>query len=158
MKKRILSMIIALIMVVGILPAEAFAEGLPTPVATATYNGVTTEYTDLDDAFDSLAETGGTITLHGNFTQNQQIHIDSGVTITVMGNLYGITASEDIHGNLFGVSGGSTLILDKMFLFAESEIAGAGIYIYMTKVPALLFRTVLIFMQKTKAESIPREK
>ena len=130
MKKRILSMIIALIMVVGILPAEAFAEGLPTPVATATYNGVTTEYTDLDDAFDSLAETGGTITLHGNFTQNQQIHIDSGVTITVMGNLYGITASEDIHGNVFGVSGGSTLILDKTFLFAESETAGAGIYIY----------------------------
>ena len=129
MKKRILSMIIALIMVVGILPAEAFAEGLPTPVATATYNGVTTEYTDLDDAFDSLAGTGGTITLHGNFTQNQQILIDSGVTITVMGNLYGITASEDIHGNVFGVSGGSTLILDKTFLFAESEIAGAGIYI-----------------------------
>lgn len=130
MKKRILSMIIALIMVVGIFPAEAFAEGLSEPVVTATYNGVTTEYTDLDDAFDSLAETGGTITLHGNFTQNQQILIDSGVTITVMGNLYGITASEDIHGNLFGVSGGSTLILDKTFIFAESETAGAGIYIF----------------------------
>lgn len=130
MKKRIFSMIIALIMVVGIFPAEAFAEGLSEPVVTATYNGVTTEYTDLDDAFDSLAKTGGTITLHGNFTQNQQILIDSGVTITVMGNLYGITASEDIHGNIFGVSGGSTLILDGTFLFAESETAGAGIYVY----------------------------
>ncbi|MBR3935366.1 MAG: carbohydrate-binding domain-containing protein [Oscillospiraceae bacterium] len=130
MKKRIFSMIIAIIMVVGIFPAEAFAEELPAPVVTATYNGVTTEHTDLDDAFDSLSETGGTITLHGNFTQNQQIHIDSGVTITVMGNLYGITASEDIHGNVFGVSGGSTLILDKTFLFAETETAGAGVYVH----------------------------
>ena len=62
MKKRIFSMIIALIMVVGIFPAEAFAEELqsPAPVATATYDGATTEHTNLDDAFDSLAGTGGT--------------------------------------------------------------------------------------------------
>ena len=38
MKKRIFSMIIAIIMVVGIFPAEAFAEELPAPVVTATYN------------------------------------------------------------------------------------------------------------------------
>ncbi|MBQ7124700.1 MAG: carbohydrate-binding domain-containing protein, partial [Oscillospiraceae bacterium] len=130
MKKRIFSMIIALIMVAGIFPAEAFAEELATPVVTATYNGETTEYTKLKDAFDSLAETGGTITLHGNFTQNQQILIDSGVTITVIGNEYGISASEDIYGNLFGVSNGSTLILDKIFIYAETETAGAGIYVY----------------------------
>ena len=130
MKKRIFSMIIALIMVVGVFPAEAFAEELQSPVVTATYNGETTEYTKLKDAFDSLAGTGGTITLHGNFTQNQQILIDSGVTITVIGNGYGISASEDIHGNIFGVSDGSTLIFDKTFLFAETETSGAGIYIY----------------------------
>ncbi|MBR6657732.1 MAG: carbohydrate-binding domain-containing protein [Oscillospiraceae bacterium] len=130
MKKRIFSMIIALIMVVGVFPAEAFAEELQSPVVTATYNGETTEHTKLKDAFDSLAGTGGTITLHGNFTQNQQIFIDSGVTITVIGNGYGITASEDIHGNIFGVSDGSTLIFDKTFLYAESETSGAGIYIY----------------------------
>ncbi len=130
MKKRIFSMIIALIMAVGIFPAEAFAEELQAPVATATYNGATTEHTNLDDAFDSLAETGGTITLHGNFTQDQQIHIDRGVTITVIGNEYGIRAGENLRENIFAVSDGSTLILDKTFLFAETETAGAGVYVH----------------------------
>lgn len=131
MKKRIFSMIIALIMVVGIFPAEAFAEELQAPVATATYDGKTNEFTDLTKAFDSLAGTGGTITLHGNFTQDQQILIESGVTITVMGNnKYGISATDDFHGNLFGVSNGSTLILDGTRLYVETESPGAGVYVY----------------------------
>lgn len=97
MRKRVLSSILAIAMLLSLLPTTVFAAGN----SAATVDG--TSYQSLGSAFDK-ASNGATITLSANVTQSETITVNQDVTL----DLYGHTLTMS---KAFKVQDGATLTI-----------------------------------------------
>ena len=85
MKKRVFSLLLALLMVLGLLPAAAFAaEGGCVQIGSQTYNSLT-------DAVTAASE-GVTLWLIGDDTTEQLVTIDKSLTVELQGHALSSTA------------------------------------------------------------------
>ena len=100
MKKSILALLLAVLMVASLLPAAAMAEG----EAVAEVNGE--QFATLSGAIES-ADDGDTVYLLQNYTISLPQEIDNGITLNLGGNTLTITGVSG-YGLLF-TSGNSTI-------------------------------------------------
>lgn len=126
--KRVLSIVLAVAMIVGLFPVAAFAEettvGADNAVASATISGTTTTYDTFEGAVKAVfnsTEKIGTVNLLQNASGNGII-FPSGVNITIDlgGNTY------DVSGSTVGSSGTETngfqLLKDSTIVFQNGTL------------------------------------
>ena len=110
MKKKILSMLMVLALMLGLLPAaapHAHAEG--GNEASVTIDGVTTEYATLEEALETAYFTSVTIDLLTDVTVETTIELFSSENILLRGNGYSITGTG-ANGTIYNQN--ANLILD----------------------------------------------
>ena len=115
--KRFLSLVVAVVMVLGMMPMSVFAtEG--EAAAVAEVNGV--QYATLKEAVDAAnaAENGATITLLSDITLSQKLTIKKNITIE---GKYTITRADNYTGTLFVVDKGVELTLKNVVVDGGNE-------------------------------------
>ena len=104
--KRVLSLVLALVLVLGVLPVTAMASG---NVASVTINGTTTEYASVQAAVDAAAVSGGTVKLLADVELDAQVDITSG---SFTFDLAGYTLAYYSTGNVLYVDGATLTVTD----------------------------------------------
>ena len=92
MKKSILALLLAVLMVASLLPAAALADG-----TVAEVDG--TEYSSLQQAVNAAAESGKSVELKANIELTERVTIESNKTVTIVGKSFSISFPGTGVGN-----------------------------------------------------------
>lgn len=113
MKKRILSLFLALVMVVGLVPAFAISTSAATDAVKVEHNGTTTYYADLQKAFDGFAPSNNS---YGGKYVVTLLADTTGVSKNLQYPTAVLDVTLDLNGHtITGPSGSSTTVVNINF-------------------------------------------